>query len=75
LLGAIIAVPLVLVMVLVFAKLGVWGALGFAILTDLGAAFFMKEISIRAGIETLVIALFVIVGVKLSPLITGVFLK
>jgi len=73
--GSIVAVPLVVAMVLVFAKFGLWGALAFCILTDLGAAFVMKEISIRAGIETLVIAMFVIIGVKVSPFITNVFMK
>jgi hypothetical protein len=74
-LGTIIAIPLVLVMVLVFGKFGVWGALAFCIMTDFGAAYFMKEISINAGIETLVIAIFVIIGVKMAPSITGLFVK
>jgi hypothetical protein len=73
--GSILAIPLVVVMVLIFAEFGLWGALGFCILTDLGAAFVMKEISIRAGIETLVIALFVIAGVKVAPFITNLFMK
>ena len=60
LLGSIVAIPFVVVMVLVFVKFGLWGALAFCVLTDLGAAFIMKEISIRAGIETLVIAVFVV---------------
>ena len=37
--GSIVAIPLVIVMVLVFAKFGLWGALAFCVLTDLGAAF------------------------------------
>jgi hypothetical protein len=73
--GTIIAIPLVIAMVLIFAKFGLWGALAFCVLTDLGAAFVMKEISIRAGIETLVIATFVIIGVKIAPYITNVFMK
>ncbi len=73
--GSILAIPLVVVMVLIFAKFGLWGALTFCVLTDLGAAFVMKDISIRAGIETLVIAVFVIIGVKVAPAITSVFIK
>lgn len=73
--GSIVAIPLVVAMVLVFAKFGLWGALAFCILTDFGAAFVMKEISVRAGIETLVIAIFVIIGVKIAPFITNVFMK
>ena len=33
----------------------------------------MKEISFKAGIETLIIAIFVIIGVKIAPLISGLF--
>jgi hypothetical protein len=73
--GSIIAIPFVVIMALIFAKLGLWGALAFCIFTDLAAAFVMKEISVRAGIETLVIALFVILGVRVAPLITNIFVK
>ena len=75
LLGTVMSIPLVVVMVLIFARFGIWSALGFCVLTDLGAAFFMKQINPRAGIETLVIALFVIAGVKAAPYVTSVFVK
>ncbi|MGD9160854.1 MAG: hypothetical protein PVG39_20715 [Desulfobacteraceae bacterium] len=75
LLGSIISIPLVLVIVLVFDKYGLWGALAFCIITDLGAAFFMKELSIKAGIETFIIAVFVILGVKMAPVLTNLFIK
>jgi hypothetical protein len=75
LIGTIVAIPFVVAMVLIFAKFGLWGALAFCILTDLGAAFVMKEISIRAGIETFVIAIFVIIGVKVAPFITNMVVK
>lgn len=73
--GAVVSVPLLLVMVFVFSKAGIWGALVFCIITDLGAAFFMKEISMRAGVETLVVALFVILGVKVAPIVSGYFFR
>jgi len=73
--GTILSIPLVVAMVLIFAKFGIWGALAFCVLTDLGAAFFMKEISLKAGIETLIIAIFVIIGVKMAPYITNIFIK
>lgn len=75
LLGSILSIPLVLAIVLVFAKVGLWGALAFCILTDFGAAFIMKEMSTKAGVETLIIALFVILGVNLAPHITSLFIK
>ncbi len=70
-LGIVISIPLLLVMVFVFSKLGVWGALFVCVLTDLGAALLMKEISITAGVETFIIAFFVIIGVKIAPMISG----
>jgi hypothetical protein len=41
--------------VLIFGKYGVWGVLAFRIGTDPGAAFILKELSIKAGIETFII--------------------
>ncbi len=83
LLGGIIALPMIVLMVWVFSKSGtlfgpqnaVWGALAFCVLTDILSAFFMKEISVRAGIETLVIAIFVIIGVKAAPYVTNIFFE
>ncbi|MEA1883610.1 MAG: hypothetical protein U9N62_03710 [Thermotogota bacterium] len=75
LLGILFSIPIMLLMVAVFNKFGVWGALILCVATDFGAAFIMKEISIKAGVETFIVALFVIIGVKLAPLISGLFLK
>lgn len=71
LIGIVVAVPLLLIMVLVFKQTGIWGALTFCVATDIGAALFMKEISLSAGIETIVIAVFVIIGVKVAPIIAA----
>lgn len=73
--GTVIAIPLVLLMVAVFEKFGVWGALAFCVLTDILSALFMKEISIKAGVETIVIAIFVIIGVKVVPYVTNFFVR
>jgi len=73
LLGMAFSLPLMLLMVFTFNKIGVWGALGVCVLTDFAAALIMKNISINAAIETLIIALFVIAGVKIAPLVTGLF--
>jgi len=75
LLGSLFSLPLLLLMVFVFEHFGVLGALAFCVVTDLGAAFVMKGISMKASLETLVIAVFVIIGVKAAPLISGFFVK
>jgi len=75
LLGTILAIPLIILMVLIFAKFGLWGALTFCILTDIASASVMREISIKAGLETIIIAIFVIIGVKIAPFITNILTK
>ena len=71
LLGTAFSVPILILMVHAFGRFGIWGALSICVLTDFGAALFMSKINPRAGIETLVIALFVIIGVKLAPFISN----
>ncbi|MGY4706197.1 hypothetical protein ACVNPS_00370 [Candidatus Bipolaricaulota sp. J31] len=46
-------------------------ALGFCVVTDLGAALLMRQLSLVAGLETLIIALFLILGVKVASWISG----
>ncbi|MBW1976118.1 MAG: hypothetical protein JRI45_11235 [Deltaproteobacteria bacterium] len=70
LLGSLISAPLVLLMVAVFSKFGIWGALSFCVVTDLASVLIVKELNFRAGIETLIITLFVIAGVKAAPLLS-----
>lgn len=67
--GTIISIPILMLMVYTFDHFGIWGALIFCIATDFGSAYLIKEVSINAAIETIVIALFVIAGVKVAPLI------
>lgn len=63
-LGILVSIPLLRSRVYVFDRSGIWGALGFCVATDLLSAFAMKDSSLSAGIETFVIFLFVIMGVK-----------
>ena len=69
--GTIISLPLVIAMVLIFKQYGLFAALGFCVLTDLGAALVMRQISFKAGLETFIIALFVILGVKVASIISS----
>jgi len=68
--GTVLALPLIIVMALLFAKFGLAAALAFCVITDLVAAFTMSAISIRAGIETIIVALFVILGVKVASIVS-----
>ena len=69
-LGSLISIPFVVAMVLIYTKYGLLAALGFTVLTDLLSALVIKEISIKAGIETLIVALFVIIGVRTATFVS-----
>ena len=58
-------------MALIFQRYGLVAALAFCVITDFAAAFAMKEISMKAGMETIVIAMFVILGVKVASVVSG----
>ncbi len=73
--GVVVSVPILLFMIFVFSKYGLWGALVVCVLTDLGAALLMKEISIHAGMETLIVSIFVIAGVKIAPVLSAAVVK
>ena len=69
--GTLISLPLTVAMVTIFKYYGLISALGFCILTDLGAALVMKQISLKAALETFIIALFLILGVKIASIISN----
>lgn len=69
--GTIIAIPLIVAMVLIYSKYGLLAALAFAVLTDMLSALVIKEISLKAGIETLIVALFVIIGVRVAGYVSS----
>ena len=58
-------------MALIFARYGLVAALALCVVTDFAAAFAMREISMKAGVETLIIALFVLLGVKVASMLSG----
>ena len=66
-----LALPLIILMALIFREYGLFAPLLFCVGTDLMAAVVMKGISFKAGVETLVIALFVIVGVKVAATVSA----
>lgn len=65
-----LALPLIILMAPIFKEYGLFAALLFCVVTDLMAAVVMNGISFKAGVETLIIALFVIVGVKVASMVS-----
>ena len=64
--GTLIFLPLIVAMVLIFQKYGLMASLAFSAFTDPEAAYFMKEISLKAGFETFIIFFFVVAGLKVA---------
>ena len=62
---------LIIVMTLIFQRYWLVAALAFCVIPDFTTAFAMREISQKAGVETLIIALFVLLGVKVASIISG----
>lgn len=69
--GTVVALPLIIAMALIFSRYGLIAALAFAIVTDFISALLMREISLKAGVETLITALFVIMGVKVASMVSA----
>jgi hypothetical protein len=67
--GTLISLPLIVLMMLIFHHYGLVAAMAFAITTDLLAALIMGAISWKASLETVIIAIFVVVGVRVAALI------
>ena len=69
--GAMIAVPLFIVMLAILKKFGVGAAIAFAVLTDIGAVAFAGIHSWKSTVEVLVIAAFVWIGVLVAKIIAN----
>ncbi len=72
--GTLMAFPLIVLMAVVFKQWGLWAALALAVATDLLAALVMGSgIGWKAGFETFIIAVFVLVGVKAASFLSSLF--
>jgi hypothetical protein len=69
--GTLISLPLIVLMVIIFNHYGLWAALAFAVITDVLAAVVMGAISWKSSLETFIIAIFVIVGVRVATIISA----
>ena len=69
--GTILSIPLLLLMTWVIRQWGLMAGLGFAVLTDFLAALILSSVSMKAAVETLIIAIFVVAGNRLATWITA----
>ena len=74
-LGCIFGIPLFLILLYTFQRLGVAATVLLAAIFDLGAALLLGSIDIKSGIELIIITVFVYAGIRLAPMITELILK
>jgi hypothetical protein len=69
-LGAIIAIPLIVLMYWVFQRFGTGYAIGLAVITDIAAALVIGAYSWKSAASIAIIATFVWAGIVVSNLVT-----
>ena len=70
-LGCILGIPMFLVLYYVLKNFGVEATVLLAATFDVGAALLVGKLNLKAGVELLIITLFVYAGIKIAPLITN----
>ena len=70
-LGCILGIPMFLVLYYVLKNFGVEATVLLAAIFDVGAALLVGKLDTKAGVELLIITLFVYAGIKIAPLITN----
>ena len=71
--GTFASIPLLVIMTWIIREWGLMAGLGFAVLTDFLAALIMSSVSMKAAVETFIIAIFVVAGNRIATLLTTKF--
>ena len=70
-LGALISIPLFVVLSRILIRLGIGWAIIFAAVGDFAAAALLGAIDPRTGVELAIITVFVYIGIRLAPIISS----
>ena len=73
-LGALISIPLFIILAEIVIKFGVTWAIIFAAIGDFAAAALLGTVDLKAGVELAIITVFVYVGIRLAPIIANLIL-
>ena len=73
-LGALISIPLFIILAEIIIKFGVIWAIVFAAIGDFAAAALLGTVDLKAGVELAIITVFVYVGIRLAPIIANLIL-
>ena len=70
-LGALISIPLFVILSRILIRFGIGWAIIFAAVGDFAAAALLGAIDPRTGVELAIITVFVYIGIRLAPVISG----
>ncbi len=74
-LGALISIPLFILLSNILLKFGMEWAVLFAAAGDIAAAALLGLVDLKSGIELGIITVFVYIGIRVAPLISGVIFR
>jgi len=74
-LGALISIPLFIILAEIVIRFGVTWAIIFAAIGDFAAAALLGTVDLKAGVELAIITVFVYVGIRLAPIIANLILR
>lgn len=73
-LGALISIPLFVVLAGILVKFGMAWAIIFAAVGDFAAAALLGTVDLRTGVELAIITGFVYIGIRLAPVISKIII-
>jgi hypothetical protein len=73
-LGALISIPLFVILSGILVRFGMGWAIIFAAVGDFAAAVLLGLIDLKSGIELAIITVFVYIGIRVAPLISRLIL-
>jgi hypothetical protein len=73
-LGALISIPLFVMLSGILVRFGMGWAIIFAAVGDFAAAALLGLIDLKSGVELAIITVFVYIGIRVAPLMSGLIL-
>lgn len=74
-LGCILGIPLFITLFYTLQRFGIGVTVLLAAALDVGAALVLGKLDLKAGIELMIITVFVYVGIRVAPLITNLLIS
>jgi hypothetical protein len=74
-LGCLLGIPLFIMLFFTLQHFGVGATVLLASALDVGAALLLGSLDLKAGIELVIITIFVYIGIRVAPIIAGLLIS